>query len=335
MAKNRSLKVIGKEFDDLVADMKKISAEWAKASGDKKNTLLRKLKAMTAEKKELQAEMEQAVMALDKDVTLQVDEQRHVNRAIRRLVERKIKKFLSENKTRLILEANASGLASAVQASVDKLGQELKAAGEDISDEEVQGAMLMAAMDEKGKIDNIDPEDVEAVTAKIQESRGYIIKESGALHAIEVAGSILGNVALMNVIAKAVEKATGKKLNPDKLAASVTKIAGVLKKVTGLPAKAMEKFFEKIAKMFGGGDAAQKIAGYSGTLITVLTLFALGVAMFPVLGGSPLMIILSLTGLIGKGFEIGALWKHIKEAIAEYKAEGGKESEELPDLQPA
>lgn len=163
MAKNRSLKAIGKEFDDLVADMKKISTEWAKASGDKKNTLLRKLKAMTAEKKELQAEMEQAVMALDKDVTLQVDEQRHVNRAIRRLVERKIKKFLSENKTRLILEANASGLASAVQASVDKLGQELKAAGEDISDEEVQGAMLMAAMDEKGKIDNIDPEDVEAV----------------------------------------------------------------------------------------------------------------------------------------------------------------------------
>lgn len=335
MAKNRSLNKIGKEFDELVADMKKTASDWAKASGSKKNTLLVKMKQMTKKKKELQAEMERAVMDLDKDVTLQVDEQRHVTRAIRRLVERKIKRFVNENKMRLIIEANASGLASAVQSSVEKLGQELKAAGEDITDEEVQGAMLMAAMDEKGKIDNIDPEDIEAVTAKIQESRGYILKESGALHAIEVAGSILGNVALMNVIAKAVEKATGKTINPDKMAASVTKIAGKIKKITGLPAKAMEKFFALIAKMFGGGEFSQKIAGYSGTFITVITLFAMGAVMFPILGGSPIMIILSLTGLIGKGFELGALWKHIKEAIKEYKAEGGKESEELPNLQPA
>ena len=63
--------------------------------------------------------------------------------------------------------------------------------------------------------------------------------------------------------------------------------------------------------------------------------FGLGTMFFPVLGASPLMIILSLTGLVGKGFEMKALWKHIKEAIAEYKEQKGKGAEELPDLQPA
>jgi ElaB/YqjD/DUF883 family membrane-anchored ribosome-binding protein len=70
MAKNRSLNKIGKEFDELIADMKKTAAEWAKASGSKKDSLLRKLKQMTKEKKELQAEMERVVMDIDKDVTL-------------------------------------------------------------------------------------------------------------------------------------------------------------------------------------------------------------------------------------------------------------------------
>ena len=74
MAKNRSLNKIGKEFDALVADMKKTAADWAKASGPKKDQLLRKMKSMTKEKKELQDEMERAVMDIDKDVALQVDE---------------------------------------------------------------------------------------------------------------------------------------------------------------------------------------------------------------------------------------------------------------------
>lgn len=335
MTKNRSFKIIGKEFDALVIDMKSTAAEWAKSSGSKRNTLLAKMKQMTKKKQMIQAEMERAVMDIDKDAELQIDEQRYVNRTIRRLIEKKIKKFLTENKTRFIMEASAAGLASSVQSSVEKLGQELKASGEDITDEEVQGAMLMAALDEKGKIDNIEPEDVDAITSKIQESRGYIIKESGALHAIEVAGAILGNVALMNVIATAVEKTTGKKMNPSTMASSVTKASGVLKNITGFAAKAIEKWFALIAKSLGGGEFTQKIAGYTGTLITVLALFALGITMFPVLGGSPLMIILSLTGLIGKGFEIIALWKHIKEAISEYKSESGQGSEELPSLQPA
>ena len=74
MAKNRSLNKIGKEFDKLVADMKKIAGEYAKADGSKKQQLVNKLKQMTKKKKQLQGEMESAVNAADKDVELQVDE---------------------------------------------------------------------------------------------------------------------------------------------------------------------------------------------------------------------------------------------------------------------
>jgi len=74
MAKNRSLNKIGKEFDKLVVDMKKMGAEYAKADGSKKQQMVSKLKQMTKKKKELQSEMESAVSAADKDVELQVDE---------------------------------------------------------------------------------------------------------------------------------------------------------------------------------------------------------------------------------------------------------------------
>lgn len=244
--------------------------------------------------------------------------------------------ILWERKVKMIFE-NAAGMASGIQSQVVNLGKELAAAGEDATSEEVQAALLMAALDDKGKLDKVDVQDVDAVASQIKEARGYTLAESGGglIHALELVGNILGNVALMNVIAKAVEKATGKKVDPSKMAAGVNKMAARLKKRTGLPAKAMEKFFAFIAAKIGGGDVAQKIAGYSGTMIVVLAFFALGTLFFPVLGGSPLMIVLSLTGLVGKGFEIAALWKHIKEAIAQYKEEKGKGAETLPDLQPA
>jgi|694.fasta_scaffold143061_4 hypothetical protein len=107
MAKNRSLNKIGKEFDELVADMKKTAADWAKASGAKKQTLLMKMKQMTKEKKELQAEMERAVMDVDKDATLQVDE-RYVKiamkSAIGRLVEEQLKTIIPNRTARRSLK---------------------------------------------------------------------------------------------------------------------------------------------------------------------------------------------------------------------------------------
>lgn len=244
--------------------------------------------------------------------------------------------ILHEKLTKRLLE-NASGMAASIQSKVVNLGKELKAAGEDVTDEEVQAAMLIAALDDKGNIDTVEPDEVKAIADQIKESRGYTLSESGGglIHTIELAGNILGNTALLNVIASTVEKVTGKKANPGLMKSTINEMMASLKEVTGLPAKAMEKFFAFLSKKLGGGESAQKIAGYAGTFVVVVALFAMGAAFFPVLGASPLMIILSLTGLIGKGFEIKTLWDHLKHAIKDYKAEKGKGSEELPDLQPA
>ena len=81
MAKNRSLNKIGKEFDSLVKDMKKMASEYAKADGSKKQQMVTKLKQMTKKKKELQSEMESAVNAADKDVELQIDEMKNLIRS--------------------------------------------------------------------------------------------------------------------------------------------------------------------------------------------------------------------------------------------------------------
>lgn len=111
MAKNQSLSKIGKEFDELVADMKKTAAEWTKASGSKKDLLLRKLKQMTKEKKELQAEMERAVMDIDKDVELQVDERYLrvvLKSSIKRLVESQLKMVQPNRSQRRLAERTDS-----------------------------------------------------------------------------------------------------------------------------------------------------------------------------------------------------------------------------------
>ena len=88
MAKPRSLNKIGKEFDKIVVDMKKMAQEYAKADGSKKQQLVTKLKQMTKDKKRLQGEMESAVRSSDKDVELQIDEmsrliQNHVSSLIK------------------------------------------------------------------------------------------------------------------------------------------------------------------------------------------------------------------------------------------------------------
>ena len=95
MAKNRSLNKIGKEFDKLVADMKKMAGDYAKASGSKKQQLVNKLKDMTKKKKQLQAEMESAVNAADKDVELQIDE---MSQLIRKEVSNVIKEYYGNTK---------------------------------------------------------------------------------------------------------------------------------------------------------------------------------------------------------------------------------------------
>ncbi len=223
-----------------------------------------------------------------------------------------------EQKIQLLFE-NAAAMASGIQNKVVSFGKEMQAAGEDPTDMEAQAALLMAALEKGGNLDKVDVQDAEKAAGQVKENRGYALNESGALHFIEMTGNILGNTALLNVIIEAVEKLTGKKINAGVVTTTINKTLGILKKATGLPAKAMEKFFAWISKKMGGGAQAQKIAGYAGTFITVVALFVIGAAFFPVLGTSPLMIILSLTGLIGKGFELVHLFKKLDQAFKDYE----------------
>lgn len=238
--------------------------------------------------------------------------------------------ILLEQKMQLLFE-NAAGLASSIQSKVMEFGKELKAAGEDPTDEETQAALLMAALEKDGNLDKVDVEDAEKAANQVKENRGYTLKESGGgvMVAIEYIGNILGNVALLNVIAEAVEKVTGKKVDTSGIAAKVNSLTKRIKNLTGLPALAMKKFFTLVTKKLGGEAAAQKVAGYAGTFIVVAAFFVIGALFFPVLGASPLMIILSLTGLLGKGFELVHLFKKIIQAIKDYKAEGGEGAEKL------
>lgn len=129
MAKNRSLNKIGKQFDELVADMKKTAAEWAKASGPKKDQLLRKMKAMTKEKKELQDEMERAVMDIDKDVALQVDERyTHIalTNAISRMVEQEIKSIIPNRSKRRLVERNMAKSSATIRRKSFEYVQAIK-----------------------------------------------------------------------------------------------------------------------------------------------------------------------------------------------------------------
>ncbi len=76
------------------------------------------------------------------------------------------KNVITSKKTKRLME-NVSGMASNIQSKVVELGKEIKAAGEDITDEEVQAAMLMAALQDNGNLDKVDAQDIEAITQQI------------------------------------------------------------------------------------------------------------------------------------------------------------------------
>ena len=220
----------------------------------------------------------------------------------------------------LILES-ASGDASAVQSQIQDLSAELKADGEDISDEEVQAAMINALVDADGDMSQIDVEDVESIKNEILNARGYTLSESSSvLHAIHSGGDVLGNAAFIHQLALGVEHVTGKKIDEGKLKTKIQWITEKIKKASGLPAHAMEAFFEWVAKKLGGSEFQQKVAGMVGTLVATVALLALAVYFFPSIT-SGFFIILAIGGMLGKTAEIYDLIKKLIDFIKNHEAE--------------
>ena len=242
-------------------------------------------------------------------------------------------RVLLEQRMKRLFEDTTSSAKNILQQT-QALSKELKADGEDVSDDEVQAAMLSALVDANGNVSAVDVSDVENIKTEIKESKGYAINESGDgfIHAIEMVGNILGNTALLNEISAAIEELTGLKINAGKLQKGLNSFFKGLKTVTGYPAKVIEKAFAWIAKKLGAGEWGQKVAGYSGMLVLILVLGTIGVMHFPVLGASSLGMLFSVTGLLGKGAETINLVKKIFALIKQKVEENpdlmkGKESE--------
>lgn len=229
-----------------------------------------------------------------------------------------INQIILKNTSRVLLEA-ITGDASAVQKQLFNLGNELKADGEDVTDDEVQAALLGALIDANGKVDSVDVSDVEAIKQDIKESRTYVIQESGILHGIEAAGTVLGNAALLHTLAGGFNK-VGIKVNENALKQKIEKVVNLIKKVTGFPAKMMEKAFMWISKKLGFSQFGQKVAGLSGVLIITIAFLALAIYLFPSIG-SGVLLVFAISGMIGKTIEIAniikEIWEHVKEELGD------------------
>ena len=85
---NKKVNKVGKEFDKVVDEMKKLAPKFAKADLDEKQKILKKLKELTAKKKDLRSEIERTVMDAEKDIELQIE--------IRKMLKTAVTKKLNE-----------------------------------------------------------------------------------------------------------------------------------------------------------------------------------------------------------------------------------------------
>ena len=91
---SKKVNKVGKEFDKVVDEMKKLAPKFAKADGKEKDKILKKLKELTAKKKDLKAEIERSVMDAEKDVDLQIE------------IKQMIKAVLSESLNEAAMRSN-------------------------------------------------------------------------------------------------------------------------------------------------------------------------------------------------------------------------------------
>jgi hypothetical protein len=231
-------------------------------------------------------------------------------------------KIASKKAARLIKEG---GLPSGIDQGILKASKEAEKAGEDVADEDVQAAMLLAAIEKGGDPSKVTGADIETQMEKatVKETKQQL-QESHSLgvQIVETGALILGNLALVEAICEVIEKITGKKIDASKFTKAVNTFAGWVKKATGWPMHAFGKAIEWVIKKLGGGESAQKIGKYSVKLVAVIAMAVMGIAFFPLGGVSLLGVALSITGMIGKGIEIGKLGYELFKAIGDAVGKG-------------
>ena len=254
--------------------------------------------------------------------TLSLSEMAH-----RIVLEKKFNKMVAEITRGMQLSNKMlnENLPSGIDQAILSASKKLDAAGEDVASDEVQAALMMAALKKGGDPSKVSPEEVEALMPTVQEKRQtrQPLNEGGVvIQVIEAISVVLGNAALIESICKVIEKVTGRKTDPSKFIKAVNWVSGKIKKITGWPMEKLGEAVEWIIGKLGGGETAQKIGKYSVKLILVITLFCIGAMFFPIAGASMFGIIVSVTAMIGKGFEIRHLGKELFKAIKDAVSKG-------------
>ena len=95
----RSINKIQKEWSETTTKMQQKAGEWKVAEGDRKSELLDEMKALTAKKRELEAELDAAVAGKDKDLELVVSEGNAFGAARAKAIADGVKEFEFEGET--------------------------------------------------------------------------------------------------------------------------------------------------------------------------------------------------------------------------------------------
>lgn len=229
--------------------------------------------------------------------------------------------IILEQRTQKILETIAS-TAQSVGGVLKSLGDEVIDAGMDMSDEEVQAALLSKLLDAQGKIEKVDVSDVKELEQQVQEGRGYIQEGGSAMATVaHAAGEVLGNAALIEALSHGLAKITGKK--DAEVKAGFKKVQNFFKNlgaITGFPGKVIERSFKWIAAKWGAGEKAQKIFGIAGMMLFVLLMGVIAIISFPSIT-SVTALVLGLTALIGKSVEMVKLIGHMIHTVKGHEEE--------------
>jgi len=168
----RSINKIQNDWSKITAEMAAKAQEWKAAEGDAKAALLDELKAMTAKKKALEAELNDAVAGKDKDLELAVSEGNAFTGAL----------FAARNKGQKTFEFN--GKTYKVHGA--------KTVNED--DEEVQEGNAFGDAVRKAKEEGKDEFEFQGKTYKVEESKiteGVVSIKGGRIIAHKVLNKLV------------------------------------------------------------------------------------------------------------------------------------------------
>ena len=138
----RSINKIQKEWSDTTTKMQQKAGEWKVAEGDRKSELLDEMKALTAKKRELEAELDAAVAGKDKDLELVVSEGNAFGAARAKAIADGAKEFEFEGETYKVEDVGADDKENAkefVEEGNAFLAARAKAIEEDAEEFEFNG----------------------------------------------------------------------------------------------------------------------------------------------------------------------------------------------------